>query len=164
MRFDSIKIFVASVSIILAAPQSATTVVDKPMLWESTTQIVSDTLHDKNYKHWTNTTGPPETSQLCVLPYRPKVGKVPTLGNCSYSKVINRNGRILRKRICTNEFGIKWETKITGLETSNHYEFRLASKMKSKNGELIKETIMIETGRLIGDCPLGTEPISAFAQ
>jgi hypothetical protein len=127
---------------------------ERPMLWETTTHMIFDKVVDPEKSKWTSSAGPPQTLQLCLLPFRPKAGEVPNANiNCWFSKVADRGERISRIRICTNEFGVRSKTKITGIETENYFALKLDTDMRDQNGKLLKELILLEAGRMLGECP-----------
>jgi hypothetical protein len=131
-----------------------TTVSEIPMLWETTTHTVFDKVVDPAKSKWTSNAGPPQTLLLCLLPYRPKVGKAPKADiNCWYSKVADRGEMISRVRICTGEFGVRSTTKITGIETEDFFDLRLVTDMHDRDGKLLKQSVLLEAGRLLGKCP-----------
>lgn len=135
------------------------------MLWETTTHTVFDKVADPENSKWTSNVGPPQTLKLCLLPYRPKAGKVPNPEiNCWYSKVADRGDTISRVRICTNEFGVRSTTRITGIETEDYFDLRLVTDMRDRNGKLLKESVLLEAGRKLGHCPAEMEVHKPFAK
>ena len=97
---------------------------DKPMLWETTTQTVSDKLLDLGYANkWFSKVGAPEARLLCLRPYQPRVGKVQRKDvDCRYTKVSNREGKVFRRRICDGDPPSSFITIITGKETADAYD------------------------------------------
>ncbi len=127
-----------------------------PKLWDTRVETVSHRLYDNQRKGWQNRTGQSLTNQLCLLPYKPKPGKVPLAdADCRYTKVADRGERVTRRRVCTNEFGIRWETGITGTETATHYDLRQSTVVKDRSGRKLEDELIRETGRMVGDCPAG---------
>ncbi len=137
---------------------------ERPMLWETTTHWVFDKVVDPENSKWTSSAGPPQTVRLCLLPYKPKKGKVlnPEV-NCRYSKVADRGETISRVRICTNEFGVQSTTRITGIETEDYFDLRLVTDMRDRNGKLLKESVLLEAGRKLGDCPADMKVRTPFS-
>ena len=135
----------------------------RPMLWETTTHLVSYKVVDPNYPGKSSTAGPPQTRELCLLPYKPKVGKVPNTDvDCRYERVDDRGEKISRLRICTSEFGAQFKTRITGIETESYYDLRLVTDLRDRNGKLLTQVVMLEAGRKLGECPPGIE-VHGFA-
>lgn len=130
---------------------------DKPMLWDTTTQTVSDKLLDPGYANkWFSKVGPPEVRRLCLKPYQPRLGKVQRKDvDCRYTKVSNREGKVFRRRICNGDPPSSFITIITGKETADAYDLLQVTTVRNDRGKKLWISELRETGRRIGECPAG---------
>ena len=130
---------------------------DKPMLWETTTQTVSDKLFDPDYANkWFSKVGPPEVRRLCLKPHQPRLGKVQREDqDCRYTKVSNREGNVFRRLICNGDPPSSFITIITGKETADAYDLLQVTTVRNDRGKKLWISKSRETGRRIGECPAG---------
>ena len=149
--------FIATLSanalVLLLAGFSATAD-EKPMLWETSVEIVSDKSSEAEQAGRLLNTG---TNILCLPPFRPKVGIVQEKGsNCRYTRVFKQGSRIFRKRVCAAYPSGRFETIIRGAETDDTYNLRLVTALFDDDGRKLSITETQETGRRVGECPQGT--------
>jgi hypothetical protein len=130
---------------------------DKPMLWETTTQTVSDKLIDPSYANkWFSKVGPPETRRLCLKPYQPRLGKVQRKDvDCRYTRISSRQAKVFRRRICNGDPPSSFITIITGKETADAYDLLQATTVRNDRGKKLWISKLRETGQRIGECPAG---------
>ena len=130
---------------------------DKPMLWETTTQTVSDKLLDPGYANkWISKVGPPEARRLCLKPYQPTLGKLQRKDvDCRYTKISSREGKVFRRRICNGDPPSSFITIITGKETTDAYDLLQVTTVRNDRGKKLWISKLRETGRRIGECPAG---------
>lgn len=128
------------------------------MLWETSVQIVHDEVTDDGNPGWVSTAGSPKVTLLCLAPFRPKARQQPTEGKaCRYSRVADRGNRVERTRLCTSDFGRTSVTQISGIETSDWFDLRLITDLRDSEGRLLKQTVILEAGRKLGECPPGMQ-------
>jgi hypothetical protein len=141
-------------TLLLGAAQPAD---EKPMLWEATSEIVSiESFDSASAKLWPHKVGVKETHNLCVNPFRPKLGKLQRDGfDCSYTRVSSRNGRVSRKIICQGDPSGSFVTVVRGQESADAYDLMQTTIVRNDLGKKLWVSKLHETGRRIGECPIG---------
>lgn len=128
---------------------------EPPMLWETAVETVSVRIFDARRDNpLAGKAGEKNSALLCLRPFKPKVGKIPSRGqDCAYKTVRQNGSRIFRKRVCKTYPEGTAEIAITGTETATAYSLRLITTLRDGRGNKTAQSVARETGTRLGKCP-----------